>query len=84
VLFSLSGHVSGAQKQQVHPVNGRNIYDQMRGHVTGEGNYDGYIRILHFIPATGMVNMTTYSPVLDNWLTDAPNQFSWNVGIGAI
>lgn len=83
VLITLSGHYTNSNYQKSTDMGGgRTLWSQVRAHVTGEDS--SYIRILHFNPRVGTISMTTYSPHLDNWLTDAANQFVWNVGIGVI
>jgi hypothetical protein len=37
---------------------------------------NGYLRIVRFSRATATISITTYSPVLDAWLTDPSNQFT--------
>ena len=39
---------------------------------------DGYLRILTFHPSTDTIDVQTYSPYLDQYLTDANNQFTIN------
>jgi len=39
------------------------------------GNGRGYLRLLEFLPDGQGVQVKAYSPVLDNYLTDPPNQF---------
>jgi hypothetical protein len=36
---------------------------------------DGYLRIMRFDPATHGMSVRTYSPYLDRWKTDPPNEF---------
>ena len=45
-----------------------------QGSTVNGGN--GYLRIVRFSRATSTISITTYSPVLDAWLTDPSNQFT--------
>lgn len=36
---------------------------------------NGFLRLLRFSPTAGTISVTTYSPYVDQWLTDPTNQF---------
>jgi hypothetical protein len=38
----------------------------------------GYLRIVTIRPTAGVIEVTTYSPLLDKWLTTDAHQFTLN------
>ena len=84
VLLTMNGHDSAGDGQlnTTQTVGGRTVWNMLYGHANNVTL--GYLRILRFVPAEGKIYATTYSPHTDTWLTDAPNQWSWDVGIGTI
>ena len=75
----LSGHVLGVGQRSDIGVNG-NLVNQMLVDYQGWANGgNGYLRIMTFQPALNRVLVQSYSPYLGKYLTDAANQFTWNL-----
>ena len=75
----LSGHILGVGQRSDVGVNG-NLVNQMLVDYQGWANGgNGYLRIMTFQPVLGRVLIQSYSPYLGNYLTDAANQFVWNL-----
>jgi len=75
----LSGHILGVGQRSDIGVNG-NLVNQMLVDYQGWANGgNGYLRIMTFQPSIGRVQVQTYSPYLGVYLTDAANQFDWNL-----
>src|SRR5205814_5090297 len=78
----LSGHVLGVGQRSDFGVNG-NLVNQMLVDYQGWANGgNGYLRIMSFHPSLGTVQVQSYSPYLNNYLTDAANQFTWMLSPG--
>jgi len=75
----LSGHVLGVGQRSDVGVNG-NLVNQMLVDYQGWANGgNGYLRILTFQPLLNQIQVQTYSPYLNNYLTDSANQFVWSL-----
>jgi len=79
VTTVLSGHILGVGQRSDLGVNG-NLVNQMLVDYQGWANGgNGYLRILTFHPALNQVQIKTYSPYIGTYLTDAANQYVWNL-----
>lgn len=78
VLFVLSGHVTedGTGVLTSTRPSGSRCHQILANYQSHGAGGDGYLRLMRFDPAAGTVRVTTYSPYLDQALTDADNQFS--------
>lgn len=80
ILFVLSGHVPGEGRRSDANACGRSVH-QLRSDYQGRPNGgDGWLRILEFQPAAGLVTVRTYSPKLGRYETDPNSQFTVPVG----
>jgi hypothetical protein len=78
----LSGHILGVGHRSDVGING-NLVNQMLVDYQGWANGgNGYLRIMSFHPSQNTVQVQTYSPYLNNYLTDAGNQFAWTLSSG--
>ncbi len=79
ISLVLSGHIAalpGTGHRTDRGDNG-NVVNQMLSDYQSEAlGGGGYLRILRFKPATNQIVVTTYSPYLDSYKTDARNQFT--------
>ncbi len=81
ILLVLSGHVlhSGAARLVSVGEYGNNVYQMLanyQGGVEGsENGGNGYLRILTIDPAEKKIAVRTYSPYVDQYKTDADQQF---------
>jgi len=78
IVLVLSGHVGGDG-------TGRRIDFGDHGNLVHQivTNYQframgggGYLRIMRYRPSAGVIEVSTYSPHLDAWMTDPANQFT--------
>lgn len=78
VVLTLSGHVTeGTAGRSVAPDDaGRPVHRLLANFQTLDGGRTGYLRLLTVDPAAGTIDVRTYSPVLDAWLTDDAHQFT--------
>jgi predicted MPP superfamily phosphohydrolase len=76
VFLVLSGHIHGVSRRTDLASGGRLVNQILSNfqHETNGGN--GYIRILKFRPALNRIEVTTYSPYLNQYRTDSANQFT--------
>ena len=80
VFMVLAGHVPGVSRR-VDEVDGRLIYQMLADYQAMENGGDGYLRILTFLPEEDSIQVQTYSPTLDAYMTDPENEFSLGLDI---
>jgi hypothetical protein len=80
VFMVLAGHVPGVSRR-VDEVDGRLIYQMLADYQGMENGGDGYLRILTFLPEEDSIQVQTYSPTLDAYMSDPENEFSLGLGI---
>ena len=71
-VFNNDGESSRSDTYQGRTV--RTFVSDFQGYMNG-GN--GYMRLMYFSPSNNLVNIKTYSPWLDQYLTDADSQMSF-------
>ena len=82
VFMVLSGHVREYTHSFKTNAAGLPVL-QMATDFTGSSFEEGgYFRNIQFDEDNSQINVTTYSPTLDQNLTDGQNQFTWNVDWG--
>ena len=57
-------------------VNGNIVNQMLSDYQEMPNGGNGYLRILTFRPSLNLIDVSTYSPTLNSYLTDAANQFS--------
>ena len=75
----LSGHVvegDGTGRRMDIGVHGNLVNEILSDYQSYAQGGEGYLRILKISPSLNRVSVTTYSPYLDSFLTDAHNQFT--------
>lgn len=81
VLFVLSGHVTGdgvGILTSTRP-SGTRCHQILANYQSHGHGGDGYLRLMRVDPTRGQVSVRTYSPHLDQHLTDRDNQFTLNL-----
>jgi hypothetical protein len=76
VLFLLCGGCNGSSERRKNAVNGKLIHEMavdVHGFPDGGG---GYLRLMEFLPDGQTVQVKTYSPYLNHYLTDEEHQFT--------
>jgi len=73
IFLVLSGHIPGVARRM--DPQGRVVHQILVDYQDMENGGNGYLRIMTFQPANDRIQMTTYSPYLDNYLRDDANQF---------
>ena len=58
---------------------GQNVHQIVANYQQLANGGDGYIRLLEFLPDGRTVQVKTYSPTRDRWLTDSRNQFRFEL-----
>lgn len=78
VQLMTSGHISAeALRTDVH--QGNVIHTMLADYQADGDGGSGYLRLWEFSPASGELTVRTYSPVLDDWYTDADSEFTLEV-----
>ena len=82
IRFMLNGHVlnDGAGRMVSQGIAGQNIHQLLSNYQNGVKpdrpfHGGGFFRLMQFLPDKKTVRVKTYSPWLDQWLTDAQQQF---------
>jgi len=74
----LSGHITNgvAARRADLGVNGNLVNQIFSNYQTLPNGGNGYLRIMTFHPSSNTIDVKTYSPYLNNYMTDARNQFT--------
>jgi calcineurin-like phosphoesterase family protein/carboxypeptidase family protein len=79
IRMVLSGHVvqgDGTGRRTDIGVNGNLVNEVLADYQSWPNGGDGYIRLITVKPSLNQVVVRTYSPYLNQWLTDSHNQFT--------
>lgn len=85
IIMVVSGHIlnGGTGTLVSKGDNGNNVCQMLANYqrgVKGMGNGDkGYIRVISYYPRSNRIEVKTYSPILDKYLTSKENQFTINL-----
>lgn len=80
VSFAFNGHVAVKGTGRVVGLGdaGNPVYQILANYQMLPHGGSGYLRIMQFFPAEDRMSVRTYSPFLDQWLTDPDNQFEYD------
>ena len=78
VVFVFCGHVvkTGAARLTSKGVYGNDVYQMLADYQMRAQGGEGYLRLVEFLPDGKTVQVKSYSPLLDNYLTDDAQQFT--------
>ena len=83
VFLTLAGHYNTlpGEGQRTSVVSGNTVQGLMSDYQDQPNGGNGWLRIMTFSPASNQINVQTYSPVLNQNMTDTASQFSvpWNM-----
>ena len=79
VTMVLNGHDTGYASRQDLGVNGNLVNQIVSDYQDWPDGGGGYLRVMTFKPALNRVDITSYSPYYNHYLTDASNTFSLNL-----
>jgi hypothetical protein len=74
VFLVLCGHVSG-EAERSDNLGNRTVYQLLADYQYQDNGGDGWLRIMEFVPSENKIYVKTYSPYLDQYMTDSSNQF---------
>jgi hypothetical protein len=80
--FMLSGHVHDESRRD-DSANGHPVYQMLADYQDRASGGEGWLRIMHFLPAENRVDVQTYSPWLDRYERDANSEFSLDFPMSA-
>jgi len=81
-FLTLGGHVNpDGHGQRQDTFNGNTVYSLMADYQDWANGGSGYLRVMTFQPSNSTIQVQTYSPTLNAWLTDSTNQFALNYGL---
>lgn len=77
VFLVVNGHLTlGVGRRTDVSAGGTLVHQMLADYQSGPNGGDGHLRILTFHPLANTIDVETYSPVLDLWLTDPDNRFT--------
>jgi 3',5'-cyclic AMP phosphodiesterase CpdA len=76
VFLVLSGHIHGAAPRSAGAAGARLVNQILSNYQQETNGGNGYLRILRFRPSLNRIEVTTYSPYLNQYRTDSANQFT--------
>ncbi|HWR36958.1 MAG TPA: carboxypeptidase regulatory-like domain-containing protein [Clostridia bacterium] len=76
IFLVLSGHISYTGRRSDLGEAGNLVNEVLSDYQSGENGGNGYLRILTFKPLLNQIDVKTYSPYLDAYMTDSANQFT--------
>ncbi len=80
--FVLCGHLGDTGRLVSAGDYGNQVFQMMADYQFDALGGGAYLRIVQFFPDQDKMSVKTYSPYLDNWLTDTNNQFAYtNLGV---
>jgi hypothetical protein len=81
IVFVFSGHVhtptDGAGTLVSIGEHGNKVYQMLTNYQDFTSGGDGYLRLVEVDPQNSTVDVKTYSPYLDQFMTDSENQFTF-------
>lgn len=77
IFLVLSGHILNDGLGRLTSIGdyGNNVHQILANYQMKKNGGNGWLRIMKFVPAQDKIVVTTYSPVLKKYATDAQNQF---------
>lgn len=75
LFLMLCGHVPG-EGRRTDTYNGSVVHTLLADYQSDPGGGNGYLRVMEFSPQTDEIYVRTYSPYLDQWITDSDSQFT--------
>lgn len=76
LFLMLCGHVNAGKREEMF--EGRSIYAYVTNYQLWPNGGDGWLRILEFSLANNEIRVSTYSPTLDDYLSDCRTEFTWD------
>jgi hypothetical protein len=81
-LFLMMGGHLVTEGMRTDTYNGHTVYSLRSDYQDRANGGNGWLRVLTFSPDENKINVTTYSPTLDQYETDSDSQFSLNYDMG--
>jgi len=75
LFLMLSGHVSPPEGQRTDTFQGRTVWSVMSDYQGRANGGSGWLRYYEFSPSNNVIRAKTFSPVLNQFETDADSQF---------
>jgi len=75
LFLMLCGHISG-EGRRVSVFGSDTVYTLLSDYQSRTNGGDGWMRIMRFSPAANQIQVTTYSPTLEDYETDGSSQFT--------
>jgi len=83
VFMVICGHRPGEGHQTVKNAAGQDVFELLADHQSRPEGGQGWLQLVELDDDNGRINVTTYSPSLDKFETDADSQFSFPVDFDA-
>ena len=79
VFMAISGHLGGEGHQTSQNTAGKDVFEIVANYQLRTEGGQGWMQLIEFDEENSSINITTYSPSLDQFETDAGSQFSFAV-----
>ncbi len=76
IFLVLSGHILGSARRTDPGEKGNPVHQVLSDYQGWKNGGEGYLRIMTFHPSENRIDVKTYSPSLDNYITSDVEQFS--------
>ena len=74
-----AGHFHEEYRQSSNNIHGLPVHEVLANYQDDPNGGNGYLRIMEFDMARSLINVSSYSPTLDNFLTKDESQFTLDV-----
>jgi hypothetical protein len=81
LLLMLGGHVTG-EGRRTDVFQGRPVHTLLANYQSRENGGNGWLRLLEFSPSNSVIRVRTYSPLLDQYESDADSEFTLDCNLG--
>jgi len=81
LVLMLGGHVIG-EGRRTDVFEDRNVHTLLANYQGRENGGNGWLRLLEFSPSNNVVRVRTYSPLLDQYETNADSEFTLDCDLG--
>ena len=81
VFMVLNGHTLGERHQISTNAAGLPVYEMLADYQGRPNGGNGWLRLIKFNHEANQIDITTYSPTLDQFETDADSQFTFDVNL---
>jgi hypothetical protein len=76
IFMVLCGHVLGESLRESKGIKGNTVFEILADYQGWNNGGDGYLRIMKFIPDKNIIEVRTYSPILNKYVNTDKSEFN--------